>query len=142
MARLLRGFFVRRPNRFTGVVNLHGELVRAHISDSGRLGELLYEGNEVVLVAKSGGKLPYRILAARRGDGWVLIDSGAHRWLSLMALERVPYLSAFETLEAEVRLGDTRIDFRLDGYWLEVKGCTLIKDGGRLLPRLPHDQRA
>jgi len=137
MARLLRGFFVRRPNRFTGVVNLHGELVRAHIPDSGRLGELLYEGNEVVLVPKSGGKLPYRILAARRGDGWVLIDSGAHRWLSLIALERVPYLSAFESLETEVRLGDTRIDFKLDGYWLEVKGCTLINDGVGFFPDSP-----
>ena len=140
MPRLVRGVFVRRPNRFTAVVRVGCRLVKAHVADSGRLGELLYEGNEVVLTPKEGGKFPYRVLAARLGGGWVLVDSGAHRWLSLIALQDIPYLSTFDSVESEVRLRDVRIDFRLDGYWLEVKGCTLIRDGVALFPDSPTER--
>ena len=134
----MRGRFLSRPNRFTALVQLpNGRTERAHVADPGRLSELLFEGNEVLLMPKRAGKFRYRLLAARMGDGWVLVDSRLHNDLAQLVLPELPYLSAFRSLEREVRLNGHRIDFRLDGYWLEVKGCTLIRDGLAYFPDAP-----
>jgi len=131
-------YFISRPNRFTALVELpDGSRRRAYVADPGRLTELLHEGNEVLVVPKGGGKLRYQLLAARLGEEWVLIDSRIHNDLAQLILPDIPFLSAFRSLEREARLGNSRIDFRLDGYWLEVKGCTLIKQGVAYFPDAP-----
>ena len=137
MEKLL-GRFISRPNRFTALVELEdGRIVRAHVADPGRLTKLLVEGNEVLLIPKEGGKLRYRLLAARQDGRWVLIDSMAHGPLAELVLPYIPYLSTFRELRREEGLLGTRIDFRLDSYWLEVKGCTLVEDGVAYFPDAP-----
>jgi len=134
----LKARFLSRLNRFTALVELEdGREVRAYVADPGRLKELLYLGNQVLLRPKESGKLSYQLLAARKDGKWVLIDSGLHNYLAELVLPNIPYLSTFEEIEREVRLGGNRIDFRLDGYWLEVKGCTLIRGRIAYFPDAP-----
>jgi len=138
MGRFLPAHLVSRPNRFTALVELpDGSLARAHVADPGRLRELLFEGNQVLLAPKEGGRFPFRLVAARSGGGWVFIDSRIHNDLAQLVLAYMPYLSAFRSLKREVRLEEHRIDFKLDGYWLEVKGCTLVRDGIAYFPDAP-----
>ena len=85
--RPLRAYFISRPNRFTAVVELEdGSIEKAHVADPGRLSKLLFKGNELLLVPKEGGKFRYRVLAARMGDKWVLVDSGLHNYLAELVL--------------------------------------------------------
>ena len=137
----VEAIFVSRPNRFTAIVRLgDGRVERAHVADPGRLTKLLRPGNKLLLVPKEGGKYRFRVLAARMGDGWVLVDSRLHNDLAQLVLPSLPYLSAFRSLEREARLNGTRIDFKLDGYWLEVKGCTLIEGRVAYFPDAPTER--
>ncbi len=134
----IKARFLARPNRFTALVELPGgRIERAHVADPGRLEKLLFEGNEILVVPKQSGKYRFRLLAARMEDSWVLLDSRLHNDLAQLILPNIPYLSASRTLRREVRLLNARVDFSLNGYLLEVKGCTLLEDRIAYFPDAP-----
>ena len=136
--------FVRRLNRFVADVELGGEPERVHVKNTGRLAGLLAPGAEVFLTAPgtAGRKTTYDLVAARDGDGRLFnVDSQATNtvvgaWLSAQGLSRVV---------PEYRYGASRIDFYLEReaagaverMLMEVKGCTLVKDGVGLFPDAP-----
>ena len=141
--------FLRRPNRFIGEVRMDGSVVKVHVADPGRMEELLYPSARVLIRKAppgSGRKTQYSLVAARRGDRWVLVNTGIHRRLATALLED-PGISPFgpvSTCRAEVSspLGGSRFDFLLgmkegDDLWLEVKGCTLQRNGTALFPDAP-----
>jgi len=138
--KALRARFLSRPNRFTAIVELSdGSVEKAHVADPGRLRELLFPGNEVLVMPKEGGKFRLRLLAARarESDSWVLIDSRMHNDLAELVLPSIPFLSAFKLVEREIRLPGARVDFRLNSYLLEVKGCTLLRGQVAYFPDAP-----
>jgi sugar fermentation stimulation protein A len=49
MGALVEGVVLDRPNRFVAVVLLNGQEVLCHVADSGRLKELIYPGNSVMV---------------------------------------------------------------------------------------------
>jgi sugar fermentation stimulation protein A len=116
ISNLMKGMFISRPNRFIGEIRYKGLVETAHIHDPGRLKELLIEDVEV-LFTHSRGKLKYYIKAVKADDEWVLIDTALH-----------------SNIAEEVKIGNSRIDFLLDGVPLEVKGVTLVKDNIALFP--------
>ena len=79
------GVFKERPNRFLGVVDIDQPRkaagVHVHIHDPGRLKELLYKGNKVLLrhARTSNRKTDWDLIAAKYSDGWVLVNSSYHR---------------------------------------------------------------
>jgi len=142
-----RGAFKTRKNRFLGEVEISetGSVEEVHIRDPGRLEEILYPGNEVLLKkAKSENrKTNWTLLAGKVKDQWVFVNSGYHRSIAEKILDD-PDISPFKELlgyEAEKKLGKSRIDFLLkreeEEIWLEVKGCTLAQDGRALFPDAP-----
>jgi len=149
------GIFRDRPNRFLGIVDLPkehggpGQLV--HVHDPGRLSELLFAGNRVVLrrADRPGRKTAWTLMAARYDHQWVLVNSGLHRQIShalLSDCEASP-LGPAASLDAEVTYGNSRLDYRVtmpDGstVWLEVKGCTLALDHTALFPDAPTSRGA
>ncbi len=146
----LRVDFVSRKNRFLGKVRLKDidSLEDVHIRDPGRLEEILYSGNEVLLkrVESDTRKTDWDILAGNVNGDWIFINSGYHREIA-EAILRDPLLNPFgqiENFEAEKKLGESRIDFLLEkgdkDIWLEVKGCTLAKDGKALFPDAPTER--
>jgi len=49
----------------------------------------------------------------------------------------MPEFSKVKQINSEVPIGQSRIDFTLDGIPLEVKGVTLVKEGVGLFPDAP-----
>ena len=145
-----QGIFRERPNRFMGVVDIAGPEsrrgVEVHIHDPGRLREILYPGNSVLLKRASNGRrrTKWDLIAGCVNGSWVLVHSGYHRVLAERII-RDGRLSPFgfsSRVRPEVKLGHSRMDFFLEreegtGVWVEVKGCTLAENGVALFPDAP-----
>ncbi len=138
---LMKGTFISRPNRFIGEIKYKRRIENAHIHDPGRLKELLIEGAEV-LFTHSKGKLKYYIKAVKTNDEWVLIDTALHSKIAMKIFEYLPEFSKVKEIRKEVKIGNSRIDFVLDGVPLEVKGVSLVKDGLSLFPDAPTERGA
>lgn len=90
--KLAEGKLIERPNRFLALVELHGQTIRAHVPDPGRLEELLFPGNRVMVrdiyaqqhsgtshkqrkPQKPKRKTRYDLVLAAFDDIWVCIDT-------------------------------------------------------------------
>ncbi|NDY43488.1 DNA/RNA nuclease SfsA [Dissulfurirhabdus thermomarina] len=144
------GIFRSRENRFAAVVDVvapepaAGE--RVHVHDPGRLEDLLVPGRRVLLRRgrRPGRRTRWDVVAAASGGEWILVHAGWHRPLAeaLFARPELCPLGPVSSVRAEVPLGRGRLDFRLDRpsggpVWVEVKGCTLARDGVALFPDAP-----
>jgi sugar fermentation stimulation protein A len=141
--------FRSRPNRFLcNVIPAGGGELQAHVADPGRLRELLFPGNRVLVrrVKGKNRKTGYSLLAADRAGDWVLVNTMYHRRIA-EALLGSPQASPFppvRNLQAEKSPDGfaSRFDFLVTledetRVWLEVKGCTLAMDGVALFPDAP-----
>ena len=143
--KVREGRFVRRLNRFVAEAEIDGRVEYVHVKNTGRLKDWLVPGNAVILedAGRAERKMRYSLIAARRGDGWVNIDSQAPNAVIREALTagRIGELPAVRSLRGEAAYGGSRFDFRFDdgtreGY-IEVKGVTLERDGTALFPDAP-----
>jgi len=145
-----QGIFKNRPNRYLGIVDIIQPTpetdVKVHIHDPGRLKELLFPGNQVLLQHKSNPqrKTRWDVIAARIDNEWVLIHSGFHRTIAnqiLLNAQVSPFPSTL-TIKPEVAWEKSRLDFLLTDktsqrIWIEVKGCTLAQNKVALFPDAP-----
>lgn len=145
-ANLKEAMFVGKRNRFLGDVRIDEVPEMAHIPNTGRLGELLYKENRVLLSHHddAGRKTQWTVRFAWDGTSWVSVDSGAPNRLVAEALERgtIEPLRHLVSFRREVAWGSSRFDFRLeDGQGratlLEVKGVTLVRNGCAYFPDAP-----
>lgn len=142
---IVEGKFIDRPNRFVAHVEIHGHPETVHVKNTGRCRELLLPGNRVILNHSDNPnrKTAYDLVAVYKESlGLVNIDSQApnqvmKEWLSAQG---------FDVVHPEYTYGNSRMDFymeRLDAqeiserYLLEVKGCTLEKEGIGYFPDAP-----
>ena len=139
LPNLMKGTFISRPNRFVGEIEYKNKMETAHIHDPGRLKELLIKGAEI-LFTHSQGKLKYYVKAVKKGDEWILIDSALHSKLAMKIFKLLPEFANVKEIKKEVTFGKSRIDFTLDKIPLEVKGCTLVRDGLALFPDAPTER--
>lgn len=140
---ICHGVFLARPNRFIARVEIGGLEETVHVKNTGRCRELLVPGAEVWL-AKSDNparKTKYDLIAVRKSTGVLFnIDSqapnaAAGEWLARQGFDRVI---------PEYRFGQSRIDFYMERggekYLLEVKGCTLEREGIGYFPDAPTER--
>ena len=136
----LEATFLSRPNRFVALVLAEGREIVCHIKNTGRLMELLVPGAKVILAkAKHAArKTAYDMVAVYKGDMLVNIDSQAPNEAAFLFLKHY-YPDA--VVRREQRWQDSRLDFHVQGsglsLYVEVKGCTLEKDGIALFPDAP-----
>ncbi len=135
--------FLRRPNRFIAEVEIDGEKEIVHVKNTGRCKELLISGCEVWLTAPgtSGRKTNYDLVAVRKSNGLLFnIDSQAPNKAVREWLDNQDY----DKVVPEFTYGESRIDFYMergkDRYLMEVKGCTLEKDGIGYFPDAPTER--
>lgn len=134
-----------RENRYRARVELDGRVIAAHVPNPGRMAELMLPGVRLQLVAVAGEHrvTGHDVVAVEYGGRWVCIDNRLGGRLTRRALEgrAMPELLPYETVDREVRCGDSRLDFRLRGAgrtcWLELKSCTLVIDGCGRFPDAP-----
>lgn len=152
-----KGSFRLRPNRFLGIVDItgpkkdKGKAVKVHVHDPGRLKELLYPGNQVLLkkATNPNRKTAWDIIAASYENEWILVHSSYHSDIAQWVIKNktVSPFGKIKNIELEVKFGESRLDFlltRKNGkkIWVEVKGCTLAVDGVALFPDAPTKRGA
>ena len=135
--------FLARPNRFVAEVELEGRPETVHVKNTGRCRELLLPGARVILAAGEGSarKTAWDLVTVwKPGLGWVNIDSQAPNRVVREWLEAggIPGLTR---IRPEYPYGDSRVDFCLEQgerrILLEVKGCTLEREGLGWFPDAP-----
>ncbi|MCR4822930.1 MAG: DNA/RNA nuclease SfsA [Treponema sp.] len=146
--------FLSRPNRFIAFVELYGREEKVHVKNTGRCRELLLPGSTVYLEESSNParKTKYDLIAVEKilpSEEIFLINMDsqvpnkvAREWIT----ENKVLFPKITFLKPEYSLGDSRFDFYLEyedkkglshKMLIEVKGCTLEKDGLALFPDAP-----
>ena len=137
--------FISRPNRFIAYVELGGEKLTVHVKNTGRCKELLIPGCRVYLEKAQNPerKTPYDLVAVEHNGKIINIDSQAPNKVVKEYLERQ---NKYDYIKPEYKYGNSRIDFYMekgnDKYLMEVKGCTLFRDGKGLFPDAPTERGA
>ena len=151
---------IERPNRFVAIVETEENGIKrqekAHVHDPGRLIDILYPGNRLLLrkASNPNRKTGWDVIAGKIGDEWILINSAFHRQISQWVLENriIDELKDIDNIIPEQKFGDSRLDFLLEtnGFegggnekdqikrtWVEVKGCTLAENNVAMFPDAP-----
>ena len=137
--------FISRPNRFIARVSLDGNELSVHVKNTGRCKELLIPGCRVYLEKASNPerKTPYDLVAVEKDGGIINIDSQAPNQVVKEWLLAEQY---YDKVIPEYKYGNSRIDFYMekgsDKYLMEVKGCTLFRDGVGYFPDAPTERGA
>lgn len=138
---ILTGTFLSRPNRFIARVQTdQGEEI-CHVKNTGRCKELLVPGVPVTLAVSDHPQRKTRcdLVAVRKGPLYINMDSQAPNVAAREALPRL--FPQAEKIQPEVRLGDSRLDFLVEGQqgkiYIEVKGVTLEEEGVAFFPDAP-----
>ena len=140
--------FLDRPNRFVAHVEIDGNIETVHVKNTGRCKELLLSGCKVVLTKSENPvrKTAYDLIAVYKQNlGWVNIDSQAPNRVTQEWLENKPEpFSDITLIKPEYNFGNSRIDFYMESpsrrILMEVKGCTLEKDGIGYFPDAPTER--
>ncbi|PHU36640.1 DNA/RNA nuclease SfsA [Pseudobutyrivibrio ruminis] len=141
-SNIVEAKFISRPNRFIAHVDIDGTEVVVHVKNTGRCKELLIPGCRVYLekATNQERKTPYDLVAVDTPIGIINIDSQAPNAVVKEWLMKQDY----DLVVPEYKYGNSRIDFYMekgeDKYLLEVKGCTLIKDGIGYFPDAPTER--
>ena len=142
-ANICRAVFLERPNRFIARVELDGKTETVHVKNTGRLRELLVPGSEVWLT-RSGNparKTAYDLVAVRKENGMLFnIDSRAANVVALEWLRQQDW----NEIRPEYTYGSSRVDFFMRRgnikCLMEVKGCTLEREGIGFFPDAPTER--
>ena len=143
MTDLVKAIFRNRANRFIAEVEIDGEIVRAHLPNTGRCKELLIDGVTVYLKPSDNPnrKTKYSLHLIENNGVLVAMYSQEASKIVIDAIlnGKVKELSGYDIVESEKTIGNSRIDIYLanldeddnpiDETYVEVKSVTLIKDG-------------
>lgn len=141
--KIKEGIFLERPNRFIAKVEIDGVIETVHVKNTGRCKEILKPGVKVILedCESPARKTRYDLVSAYKEDfGFINIDSQTPNKVVKEWLET----KDFTYLKPEYTIGKSRIDFYMEKgeqkYLMEVKGCTLEKDGIGFFPDAPTER--
>lgn len=157
--KIRKVIFLDRPNRFIAHVLLEDKIQTVHVKNTGRCKELLVPDATVYLEESDNParKTKYDLIAVEKvvtdertvSQKTILInmDSQApNKVASEWIRENKTFFPKLTLLKPEFTLGDSRFDFyaeyedntaRPHKMLIEVKGCTLEKDGVALFPDAP-----
>lgn len=141
--KTLQAKFIDRPNRFIAYVDLNGIVETVHVKNTGRCKELLIKGVTVILEESDNEsrKTKYDLIAVYKENfGLINIDSQAPNKVAKEWLESKDYTY----IKPEYTYGNSRIDFYMEKddrkFLMEVKGCTLERDGIGYFPDAPTER--
>ena len=138
--KIKKAVFIERPNRFIAHVRSDGYENTVHVKNTGRCKELLIPGAEVWLSGSDNPsrKTAYDLIAVRKSNGLLVnIDSQAPNAVAREWLDT----QGFDVIRPEFRYGQSRLDFMMERggerFLMEVKGCTLERNGIGYFPDAP-----
>lgn len=146
--------FISRPNRFIVWCRLNGELIYAHLKNTGRGKEVLVPHALVALVYAPGStrKTDYDLVAVMKNGRWINIDSQAPNQVAAenvwnKTIELPGLRGELTELKREVTFQDARFDIygftdQAQPFFVEVKGVTLEHQGLAAFPDAPTSRGA
>lgn len=135
--------YLSRPNRFLAEVNLNGDLVLAHVKNTGRMKELLKEGNTCYIreADNPGRKTKYDLITIEASGVLVNLDSQIPNQVISDGFKEglIRGYPRAKSIKREFTLGDSRLDMKVDfddkELFVEVKGVDLLRpDGVAMFP--------
>ena len=140
---VIRAVFIDRPNRFLAHVGIGSHTETVHVKNTGRCRELLVPGAEVWLSGSENParKTAYDLIAVKKPNGLLVnIDSQAPNTVAREWLDT----QIFDVVRPEFQYGRSRLDFMMERgserFLMEVKGCTLERDGIGYFPDAPTER--
>lgn len=167
-AKITTGTFIDRPNRFIAHVEIDGKIETVHVKNTGRCKELLLPGSKVILEdfrnrpGFENRKTKFDLIAVykkieqdnplysdKNYELLINMDSQApnkvvHEWLDS--------LETYDFIKPEYTYGNSRVDFYVEKrtkadmssdvqkFLMEVKGCTLERNGQGYFPDAPTER--
>ena len=143
--KIIKGTFVDRPNRFLARVKLPNGVSPCFLPNPGRMHELLVPEVEVFIreAFKENRKTRYDMVGVMHKGELVSVDTRVPNKLVFMALKNrsLEEFKNYDFIKPEWDYGNSRFDFLLSNSrekcLLEVKSCTLVKNGVALFPDAP-----
>ena len=146
---IVPGIFLSRPNRFIAHVYVDGVLETVHVKNTGRCKELLVPGATVILEVSDNParKTKYDLIAVyKEGLGLVNMDSQAPNKVVGEWLRESGHFPELTLVKPEYTYGASRVDFYFEyagkRALMEVKGCTLEREGIGYFPDAPTERGA
>lgn len=127
--------FIRREKRFLVHCLVDGQPAIAHTNNSGSMRGLLRPGMSILLsqATTAGRRLPYTLEMVRPEGAWIGVNTAVPGRILRQGVREstLPEFMGYHHLQAEVRHGQSRLDFVLDGpagrIWVETKNVTLAE---------------
>lgn len=125
------GRFRQRLSRVSALVDVDGRIEKAHLTNTGRLLDILYSGAQVILIPIQGLKTRWRIVGAPLNSKWAsVIDTHTQEkavWFALLN-HLIPSFHEWNVVKRHPKVKEgLRFDFllRQDHFylWLEVKSA-------------------
>lgn len=124
---LKEGMIVKRRNRFIMDVLLDDEIVACHCPVTGRIGDLIFDGVPCLVSEASAStrrtRFTVEAISIDRDKRWIGIHQGrANDYVEhLLRADALPVFPSPERVEREVVSGGSRLDFKIDAVYMEVK---------------------
>lgn len=144
--QVVKGRFLRRPNRFIAHVETEDGLQICHVKNTGRCRELLVPGAAVYLekAANSARKTAYDLIAVEKGALLINMDAQAPNRVFQEWAAQGHFLPDLKSIQPEYHYGESRLDFALTTeaglHLVEVKGVTLEENGVVRFPDAPTER--
>lgn len=151
---IVKGTFLKRPNRFIAIVLINGKEVEAHVKNTGRCKELLIEGVTVLLDENFDPKrrTKYSLISVYKNDILINMDSQVPNKVVYDALveNKIKEINNVLNIKREVTYKNSRFDIyveymknnKLEKAFIEVKGVTLFEGEYAKFPDAPTDRGA
>ncbi len=141
---LIEAILIKRYKRFLADVILDEKEITVHVPNTGSMTSC-WEPNQRCALSLSPNpdrKMPYTLELTYNGETWIGVNTAnanklAKNWLTE---NKIPELTDYKTIIPEKKIGDSRVDFYLEGHkefpdcFVEVKSVTLKKDGMAQFP--------
>jgi sugar fermentation stimulation protein A len=141
---LIQAVIKKRYKRFLADVELNSELMVAHVPNTGAMTSC-WAPDWKCAVSKSPNpdrKLPFTLELTYNGETWIGVNTAnanklVKKWLQE---KRLPDFAGYDVISPEKKIGDSRVDFYLEGHaelppcYIEVKNVTLKHEGVAQFP--------
>ena len=141
---LTEGILLKRYKRFLADVVVQDKSFTAHVPNTGSMTSC-WEPNWKCALSVSDNpkrKMPHTLEMIHNGETWIGVNTAnanklTHLWLKDSL---IPELAGYTMIQPEKKIGESRIDFYLDGHatlppcYVEVKNVTLKLDGDAQFP--------
>ena len=136
---LIQATILKRYKRFLSDIDLGSSVITAHVPNTGSM-QSCWEPNWKCALSVSKNptrKMPHTLELTHNGETWIGVNTGnANKLAKIWLTENLlPELAGYTIVVPEKKIGESRVDFYLEGHpsapacYVEVKNVTL-KLGG------------